>query len=357
MAQSDDSPKLASVISESTPHLKRGAIRDFRNIMEGHGYWKDERWNASDHIYTFETGSKIEFFSADQADKLRGGRRDRAFLNEANNMSLDVFDQVEVRTKDLVFLDWNPTNEFWFYSDILNKRDDVDFIKLNYLDNEALSPEIVSSIESRRERKDWWKVYGLGELGEIAGKIYKDWQIIDDIPHEAKKVRVGMNFGYSNHPAAIVDIYYYNGGFIIDEKLYGRGYKNRQLADALLNAEDNILVVADSAEPKSIDEIREYGVNIVPAVKGKDSVNFGIQRIQAERISLTKRSVNVIKEYRNYLWREDKDGKILNVPEEPFHYSMDAVRYGLVDVLKTPDFTEEPIPEGITDKEIDPYYK
>lgn len=332
--QTDKTRTLTSVISESTPHLKRGAIRDFKNIMQEHNYWNENRWQATDSIYTFETGSQLEFFSADQSDKLRGGRRDRAFLNEANNMTLDVFDQIEVRTKEFIFLDWNPTNEFWFYTDVNGVRQDVDFISLTYLDNEALSQEIINSIESRKNRKGWWTVYGLGQLGEVEGKIYKDWQIIDEIPHEARLERRGLDFGYSNDPTTITDIYYYNGGYILDEVTYLKGLFNKQIADIILNQEDNVLTVADSAEPKSIDEIKSYGVNIIGAEKGKDSVCNGIQLVQEQRISVTKRSINIIREYRNYLWETDKNGNILNVPEKGFGHSMDGIRYGVTSVKK-----------------------
>jgi len=230
LSQSDKEKKLTSVISESTPHLKRGAIRDFKNIMQQHHYWKDKLWNATDNIYTFETGSQIEFFSADQSDKLRGGRRDRCFMNEANNMTLDAFDQLEVRTKEFMFLDWNPTNEFWFYTDIKPLREDVEHITLTYIDNEALSKEIVASIEARKNRKGWWKVYGEGQLGEVEGKIFKDWNIIDEIPHEARLERYGLDFGYSNDPSSLVAIYKYNGGFILDEITYQKGLSNKQLS-------------------------------------------------------------------------------------------------------------------------------
>ena len=327
-AQRDKVPTLTSVVSESIPHLKRGAIRDFKNILKEHKYWNESRWSATDSIYTFETGSKIEFFSADNPDKLRGGRRDRLFLNEANNMSLDVFDQLEVRTKEFVFLDWNPTNEFWFYTDILGKREDLDFITLTYKDNEALSREIIESIESRKNRKSWWQVYGLGQLGEVEGKIYKDWQIIDDIPHEARLERYGLDFGYSNDPTAICAIYRYNGGFIIDEVAFQKGLSNKQIAD-ILNNKDKALVIADSAEPKSIDEISSYGVLIQGATKGQGSVSQGIQFVQSQRISLTKRSTNYIKAYRNYLWKTDRDGKILNEPDHFLSDAMDSIRYGL----------------------------
>lgn len=340
LSQCDKEKKLTSVISESTPHLKRGAIRDFKNIMQSHGYWKDKRWNATDSIYTFETGSQLEFFGADQSDKLRGARRDRAFINEANNVSLDAFDQVEVRTKDFIFLDWNPTNEFWFYTEIWNIRKDVDFITLTYLDNEALSKEIVSSIEARKNRVGWWKVYGLGELGEVEGKIYKNWDIVDEIPKYARLERFGLDFGYSD-PTAIVAIYYHDGGYILDEVLYQKGMQNKQLADTILDQEaGGTLVIADSAEPKSIDDIKLHGVNIVGSEKGKDSVRNGISLVQEQRISITKRSINIIREYRNYLWKVDKDGNLIspNVPEHEFSHSMDAIRYGLSGILKQPTF-------------------
>lgn len=329
-AQSDKTKTLTSVVAESTPHLKRGALRDFKNIMQEHNYWKDALWNATDSIYTFETGSQIEFFSADQPDKLRGARRDRCFMNEANNMTLDTFDQLEVRTKEFIFLDWNPTNEFWFYTDILNKREDVEHIILTYKDNSALSPEIIQSIEARKNRKGWWEVYGLGQLGEVEGKIYKDWTIIDEIPPEARLERRGLDYGYTNDPTAITEVYKWNGAFIFNEITYQKGLSNRQIADILLNLPDpQTIVVPDSAEPKSNDELVSYGVNVLPANKGKGSVNHGIQVIQSQRIFVTKRSVNIIKEYRNYLWETDRDGKILNEPEHAYSHSMDSLRYAM----------------------------
>ena len=326
LAQSDTKPTLTSIVSESFPHLKRGCLRDFRNIMIAHGYWKDKNFNISDSIYTFETGSKMEFFSTDNGDKLRGARRDRLFMNEANNCTLDAFDQLEVRTKEFVYIDYNPTNEFWLFTDVMPNRNDWEKVILTYKDNEALSPEIVASIEQRKNRKGWWQVYGEGQLGEVEGKIYKDWNIIDEIPHEARLERRGLDFGYTNDPTAIVDIYYYNGGYILDEVCYQKGMSNKQIADVIKNL-DQILIIADSAEPKSIDEIRLYGINIMPATKGAGSINQGIQFVQQQRISVTKRSGNLIKEYRNYLWATDKQGKILNEPEGGLDHALDAVRY------------------------------
>ena len=333
-AQRDKKPSLTSIISESFPHLKKGAIRDFIYILETTNRFNDNSWNKTDYVYTFGNGSKIEFFSADQPGKVRGPRRDRLFINEANNISYEVYEQLEVRTKEYVILDYNPVSEFWAHTELINKQDNVEFLVLTYKDNEALDKGIVESIESRKNRAGWWKVYGEGQLGEVEGKIYSNWVIIDDIPHEARLERYGLDFGYTNDPTAIVAVYYYNGGYILDEKVYQFGMSNREIADALKTMKP-FLIIADSAEPKSIDEIRGFGLNITGAEKGKDSVRNGIQRIQDQQMNVTKRSVNLIKEYRNYLWMVDKNGKVLNEPEKGNDHCLDAARYALSTLAKT----------------------
>lgn len=338
---------LVSVVSESLPHLKRGVMRDFLNIMEGHKYFNEDSWNRTDFIYNFGPGVRMEFFGVDSPDKVRGPRRDILFMNEANNCPFESFEQLEVRTKDEIWLDWNPTNEFWFYTDILPHRtEDLDFITLTYKDNEALSPDIVKSIEARQHNANWWKVYGLGQLGDVEGKIYSDWSIIDEIPHEARLERMGLDFGYAVDPAVLVAVYYYNGGYIVDELLHRKGLSNRQIADYINNsAYPNALVIADSAEPKSIAELQEYGVQVIGANKGPGSVNQGIQWVQDQRISMTKRSTNVIKSFRNYMWRTDRDGKILNIPDHAFSDAMDATRYAL-ETLRPNEEEEEDVTSG-----------
>ena len=333
-AQSDKEPTLTSIVAESLPHLKRGAMRDFLNIMNAHNYFMDNMWNKSDYTYTFETGSKIEFFSPDMPAKVKGPRRDRLFINEADRISKETFDQMEVRTKDYIYLDWNPTTEYWFY-DIQKERKDIDHCITTYKDNEGLDAQIVASIEQRRANKSWWRVYGEGQLGEVEGKIYKDWLIVDELDHHARLERYGIDFGYSNDPTAIVAIYYLNGGYILDEVAYLKEMSNKQIADTLKNLKP-ALTIADSAEPKSIDEIKSYGINILPAEKGRDSVCNGIQLVQDQRMSITKRSTNIIKEYRNYLWMVDKDGKILNEPDHQYSHSMDAIRYAMSSIVKNP---------------------
>jgi len=337
-AQRDKSPTITSIVSESFPHLKRGVMRDFLNFMQEHQIYKDDSWNRTDYTYMFENGSKIEFFSVDQPGKVRGPRRNRLFINEANNISFETYEQLEIRTSEYIFLDWNPVSEFWFYSDVKGRRDDLDHITLTYKDNEALPESVVHTIEQRKGRKGWWKVYGLGELGEVEGKIYKDWEIIDEVPRHARLERYGLDFGYSADPTSIIAIYYYDQGYIWDEITYLKGLSNKQISDTILNQEQSALVIADSAEPKSIDEIKSYGINCQGAEKGKDSVSNGIQIIQNQNISITTRSVNIIREYRNYLWETDKDGTILNVPEHRFSHSMDAGRYAMSSIMKEPVF-------------------
>ena len=341
--------KLSTVVSESYPHLRNGAMRDFEVIMKDREYWNNERWNKTG-VYTFETGNILQFMSVDTYSKAHGPRRDVLFVNECNNLAHNIVDQLIVRTKEIVWLDWNPTSEFWFYSDMLvNRTKDVDFITLTYKDNEALDRTTIDEIESHKNNKAWWAVYGLGQLGELEERIYKGWAIIKDIPFEARLERYGLDFGYTNDPTVIIAIYRYNNAFIWDEITYQKGLSNKSIADIFLN-KPKALVVADSAEPKSIDEIYSYGVNIIGAQKGQGSVYQGIQYVQSQKISITERSVKTLKAYRNYMFMKDKDEKVLNEPDNTIHEwsnSMDAGRYGMEslkpqedDIISLPDDTK-----------------
>lgn len=346
--------ELISIVSESYPHLEDGAMRDFQNIMKSQGYWDDNCWHSTKHEYRFGTGTVIEFVSVDTYGKAHGPRRDVLFINEANNLSYNIADQLITRTRKIVWLDWNPTTEFWFYTEMLPNRKDIDFITLTYLDNEALDQTTIDEIESHRGNKAWWRVYGEGQLGVVEGRIYRDWATIDEVPHEARLERYGLDFGYSNDPTAIVALYYYNGGYIIDEIAYQKRMSNKMIGDVFENIE-KALIKADSAEPKSIDEIKSYGLNIVPVVKGKDSVNQGIQKVQAQKISVTKRSLNVLKEYRNYMWEVDRDGRSLNKPEDQFNHAMDAIRYALENWYEETPMQESGTFQGLGGSQIPRY--
>lgn len=226
---------------------------------------------------------------------------------------------------------------------VIEGRPNALIINVNYdiaIKYGMMPAEILSEINDDKEKRPaLYKHKWLGEPNSLEMRIYKDWAVIDEVPHAGRLERRGLDFGYSNDPSSVVDIYYQDGGYILDETLFQKGLSNKMIADTILNAKQpNTLVIADSAEPKSIDELKLHGLNILPAEKGPDSVVNGIQLVQAQRISVTKRSINILKEYRNYLWETDKDGKILNVPEHTYSHSMDAIRYGLASLIKKPVF-------------------
>lgn len=329
LAQSDKEETLTTVFAESIPILKRGVLRDFQKIMKTHHYWNVDSWSATDRTYTFTTGSKIEFINADEPEKFKGSRRDRAFLNEANNILFETYQQIEIRTKECVYLDWNPTNEFWFYTELKDKPD-VDFLITTYLDNEFLDESIIKALEAKKHNKAWWRVYGLGLLGEVEGRVFTNWKMLDNIPEEARLISRGLDFGYTNDPSACVDIYYWNGAYIFDELFYQKGLSNREISDKIKLQEEQLITICDSAEPKSIDELILYGIDAHATVKGPGSINTGVQWIQSQKIFYTKTSKNLHKEYNNYMFVKDKNIDVYtNKPEDSFNHLMDAIRYGL----------------------------
>lgn len=319
-------------MAESIPHLKRGAIKDFKKIMVLTGRWNDQRWNATDFKYTFANKSTIEFFSAENDSKLRGARRDYLYMNEANNMTFHAYTELASRTKKGVYLDWNPVNEFWFHTDLMND-DDVDFLIVNYQDNEACPESALNFILKAKEKAktstfwaNWYNVYGLGQLGSLEGVVFPNWEQIDTLPTEANFLGCGLDFGYSNDPTALIAVYEYNGKIIADELIYSTSLLNSDIIK-LMKQDKRVPIWADSAEPKSIEEIRRAGFNIKAVVKGADSINFGISVLQQRDILVTKQSTNLIKELRNYSWDTDKTGKRLNRPIDDYNHAIDALRY------------------------------
>jgi phage terminase large subunit len=318
-----------SVVSESIPHLRRGAIRDFLKIMQMVGMYDPNKWNKSSLTYTFSNNSFIEFFSADQPDKLRGARRDVLFINECNNVDWESYYQLAIRTRKFIYLDYNPVSEFWVDTELVHDADS-EMIVLTYKDNEALDSSIVTEIEKAKEKaetseywRNWWAVYGLGQIGNLEGVIFSNYQLIDTIPSDARLLGCGVDFGYSVDPTAIVEVYQYNDQRIIKEICYRTGMLNSDIAKVLPKG---VPVYADSAEPKSIEEIRRFGISIKGVTKGKDSINYGIQVMQGQNYMITKDSTNLIKELRGYCWDKGKDGKTLPIPVGDDHI-IDAWRY------------------------------
>jgi phage terminase large subunit len=332
-----------SVVAESIPHLKRGAMRDFMKIMTVTGRFNAARWNATDFRYKFANGSYIEFFSADDDSKLRGARRDRLYMNEANNLSFHAYTELAARTKQSVILDWNPVNEFWFHSELMHDED-VDFLILTYKDNEACPKSARDFIEKARVKAEtseywanWYKVYGLGQVGTLQGAIYEDFEVVEGIDvSRAKFVALGLDWGFSNDPTALVAIYRQGDCLLIQELLYSTGLTNQDIADKLrsLGITRAWEIVADSAEPKSIEEIYRLGFNIKPAEKGPDSVRNGIDILKRFKLQITKDSTNLIKELRSYTWATDKEGKNTGVPIDSFNHACDAMRYVALNKLR-----------------------
>jgi phage terminase large subunit len=327
-----------SIVSESIPHLRRGAMKDFIKIMIETGNFIDDHFNKTNLKYVFANGAYIEFFSADQPDRLRGARRDILFVNECNNIAFESYHQLAIRTKKFIYLDYNPTSEFWVHSELLPDAE-TDFVILTYKDNEALDSAIVKEIEKAREKaktssywENWWKVYGLGQTGLVQGIIFPDWKVIDILPAEARLLGVGIDFGFTNDPTTAIALYKYNDEYILDELIYSTGLLNRDIYNRLKDI--RCMIVADSAEPKSIQELQTYGLNIIGAVKGADSINHGIQLLQGEVIKMTARSTNLIKEARNYSWDKDKFGNSVSKPIDTYNHCIDATRYVASSIIK-----------------------
>jgi len=325
-----------SVVAESIPHLRRGALKDFIKVMRWTGRYNDDRFNKTLLRYEFGNGSVMEFFSADDASKLRGARRDILYINECNNVSFESYNELSIRTKKEIFLDFNPANEFWVHTELKDEQDS-DFIILTYKDNEALDEAIVNQIEKNKEKAttstywaNWWRVYGLGEIGSLEGVIFSNWKIIDKIPEEARLLGYGLDFGFTNDPTSIIEVYNWNGQRILNEICYQTGMVNSDISKKL---QKHVIAYADSSEPKSIEEIRRTGQQIKGVTKGADSIKYGIDVMQRQEYLVTNESTNLIKELRSYCWDSDKTGKLLMKPQAKNDHAIDAVRYHEMETL------------------------
>ena len=335
--------KEISVVSESIPHLRRGALKDFLGILKGLNRYNDSQFNRSTLKYTFSNGSYIEFFSTDQPDKLRGARRTDLYINECNNIPFDAYTQLAVRTSGTIWLDYNPSALFWVDKELIGKPD-TNFITLTYKDNDALPQTIVHEIEKARDKAktstywaNWWRVYGLGEIGSLEGVCIPDWKEIDTIPQEARLLSYGMDFGYSVDPTTLIALYKWNDAYIYDEVLYKKGMLNRDISRYLQANDIRENIIADSAEPKSIAELVQYGHSVYPVSKGRDSVVYGINLINQNEIYVTSRSRNLKRELQGYIWAKDKEGNTLQKPSGEHPDCIDAARYVLTDQLENPN--------------------
>lgn len=328
-----------SVVSESLPHLRRGALHDFKKIMRDTNRWVENRFNKSTLTYTFFNGSYIEFFSCDNSEKARGPRRDILYVNECNRIKFDIFNELFARTKMMTILDFNPTHRFWVHEHYQNYKG-AEWLTLTYKDNEATPKNVERLMEMAKEKAkyssywaNWWKVYGLGQLGSLDGVIFTEgdnWEKISRVPKDARLIGYGLDWGFANDPTALVALYIYNGKKLFKQLIYEKGMLNSHIANRMLSlgVKKNVKIIADSAEPKSIAELKSYGFSIIACEKGKDSINHGIGSLQQEKFLVASSSLDTINELRNYMWEKDKktDEK-MNVPIDEYNHSIDAMRY------------------------------
>ena len=336
LAGRDRRPTITSVVSETFPHLKRGAIRDFQIALGD--LWDETAWSRGDSIYTMPNGSIIEFFSADSPAKVHGPARDRLFLNEVQTIPYEIARQLFVRTRGLVLLDYNPTHEFWVQD--VESRAECVTVHSTYQDNPFLTAEQVAEIESNKSDRNWWTVYGEGKVGTLDGLVYT-FDTIDRMPDgmEASSLTEvqGMDFGFTNDPTARVRCLVDTRRRIIyaDERCYATRMLNRDIV-ADMDADGvtrHTPVYADCAEPKTIAEIADAGFNVVPCDKDaptrSEKLTFQLQWMQGWTLRVTKSSLNLIHELRNYTWAKDRDGKSLNYPIDKFNHALDALRYAM----------------------------
>ena len=322
---------LISIVSESLPHLKRGALRDFKKILQDNELYSVSNHNRTDNTYTIND-TTFEFFSADQDDKLRGARRDYLFINEANNISYQAWSELFIRTRKWSIIDFNPVAEFWAHTEILGHpeedfRDKVRFVKLNYTHNEALDQVTIDNIESRKHDPDWWQVYGLGEVGTPTGVIFPPsvWSV-SDLPENARYICSGMDFGESN-PTTLVDLWQHDGIDYYDEIHYEAGFGFDKLMAVIRAGDVRRMVVADPSHETVIRQLGQHGVQIMGVKKFRGSVDGGLAMMKAKPFVVTKRSINLIKELRNYVYERTRSGILLDTPRKYLDHAIDASRY------------------------------
>lgn len=327
-----------STVRKYRTNLDGTVIRDFEEILQNEGFYDLVDHNKTKKTYKY-AGRMVEFIGADDEQKLRGAKRDILYCNEANELEYkSQFFQLLMRTTDKVFLDFNPDDEnIWINTELEQKRKlekgDVEVIVSNYKDNTFLPQTLVDEIEYLQQTDpEFWKIYGLGEYGNITGLVYPNVQTIDKIPENAKLVCYGLDFGFTNDPTACIGIYKHDTNIYLKELIYDTGLTNIDIANRLKDLKVTFQdeVICDSAEPKSIQELYNQRINAKPTKKGKDSINNGIDVLKRYSIYVTEESLNLRKEFRSYKWAVDKTGNSTGKPIDKFNHAMDAIRYGAI---------------------------
>lgn len=328
----EDAGSITTIAGQDLPNLKVGAIRDAADIVKGSPVLQAliETYNKSEYTYYFKNGSIIEFKSYEDEQDAKSGKRDYLFVNEANGFKKKVFEQLHLRTKKRTFLDYNPDAEFWVHEDLIGKPD-VKLIISDHRHNPFVPDKIRAKIEALKDQdEELWKVYARGLTGKIEGLIFRNYNIVDGIPPDAVLIADGLDFGFTNDPTSFGQVYKHSGELWIDELIYEEGLTNPQIASEFnsLSISRSEEIIADSSEPKSIQEIANFGYNIVAAVKGPDSIKLGINILKRYKMNFTRRSTGARKELKTYKWKVDKrTGKTLNEPVDFNNHTMDWLRY------------------------------
>ena len=325
---------VITIVRKTFPALRSSIMRDFFDILSKGDHYKVENHNKSESTYKL-FGNLIEFISADMPAKLRGRKRNILYINEANELHLEDWRQLLLRTTDKTIIDYNPSDTFhWIYEEVLT-RDDVDFFKTTYKDNPFLEQSVIDEIERFKDTdENYWRVYGLGERGLNVAAIFPQYEIADSIPERAKLVAYGLDWGFTNDPTAVVSVWQEGYALYIKEHIYKTGMTNRDISMELFKLDlDRTPIICDSAEPKSIEELHRLGHNVKPAKKGPDSVRIGIDIMKRHKIYVLRESTNAEKEFRNYKWEVDRNGKTLSKPVDKNNHIIDAVRYVCINRL------------------------
>lgn len=340
-----------TVVAETLPAVKEGCVDIFKNFMMNEGRWNDAQWNATELVYTSKNKSKIQFKSFDSVGKAKAsGKRQILFLNEANHIAYPIADALMIRSEE-VWIDFNADSEFWAHTEVL-QQPNSEFLKLTYKDNEAIPPSTYEDLmykKSKAEAEDrngtrgywwnWWQVYGLGEIGNLQGCVFNNWSTVQVVPEHAKLLGYGLDYGYKNDPTALTAIYYADNIYYLDELIYETGMLNRAISQrmASLGVDRYTSITADSAEMKSNDELKVEGWRIIDAKKGADSIVYGISRMQELELRITERSLNIINEFRKYVWATDRDGNAINKPIDNYNHAIDGIRYHFQTNVASPD--------------------
>jgi phage terminase large subunit len=323
-----------SIVRATLPAIKRTVYIDFKEILFRFGMFDESRLNKSELTYQFGNGSWVEFFSTDSEQKLRGGKRDILYVNEANELLPIEFQQLKMRTTRFTIIDYNPsfTDEHWICG--VNKDMRTFHFITTYKDNPFLEQVIIDEIESlRTKNQSLWKVYGLGLQAEIEGLIFRNVQIVDEIPGYVKKRWGAIDFGFTNDPTFIGEIGLHDKFLYIDEKCYLTHMLTSDIIDVLKTECPRLKIISESADPRLIEEIYRAGINIHPVKKFQGSVEAGLTKMLEYHICVTKDSFNVIKEFKNYTYRQDKEGKWLNEPIDSYNHAIDGTRYVVINEI------------------------